>query len=424
MFPKAIPRSRRESSCDLRKENKLLSKLFRKKIVLASLAFALLAGLLASCSGDDATTGGAETPEPGPTTTAESASATTEAVTEGTEAVTEGGEAVELTQSAESRLQRVRERGNLICAGRNDVPGFGFQNDEGRLVGFDVDLCRAIATAVLGDPNAIEPRFITAAERGPTIQSGDVDALIRTVTWTTSRDAQWGNFAQTMFYDGQGFLVSNDLGISSALELEGASVCVTQGTTTELNLQDFISQNNLDIQVVTFEETDAAKASYEAGQCDSYTSDRSNVAAIRFSTDNPEDHVILPETISEEPLGPVVPHGDEQWFDIVKTVMSILIYAEAYGIESGNVPTEATGDPKVDRLLGFDSSFGQSDLGLEQTVAQDIIRELGNYGEIYKRNLGSDGIGLTREGSRNALWANAPCLDCPRGGQIYAAPLR
>ena len=322
------------------------------------------------------------------------------------------------------RLETVKARGNLICASRNDVPGYGSLDDAGNNVGFDIDLCRAMAAAVLGDPNAIEIRLITAAERGPTIQSGEVDLLVRTVTWTTSRDAQWGNYVQTMFYDGQGFMVNKSLGISSALELDGASVCVTQGTTTELNLQDFSDQNGLGIETLTFEDTDAVVAAYESGQCDAFTNDRSQLAALGTALANRADHVILPETISEEPLGPVVPHGDDQWFDIVKTVMAILIYAEAYGVDQNSVPSAATGDTKVDRLFGLEGSFGQESLGLSDTAAQDVVKAVGNYGDVYDRNLGPSGVNLPRENGRNALWANASCTDCPKGGQIYAAPLR
>ena len=323
-----------------------------------------------------------------------------------------------------SRLETVKGRGKVICASRNDVPGYGYLDESGNNMGFDIDLCRAMAAAVLGDPNAIEIRLISAAERGPTIQSGEVDMLVRTVTWTTSRDAQWGNYAQTMFYDGQGFMARKDLGLSSAYELKDASVCVTQGTTTELNMQDFSNQNDLNLSPLTFEDTDAVVAAYESGQCDAFTNDRSQLAALGTALENRADHVILPETISEEPLGPVVPSGDDQWFDIVKTVMGILIYAEAYGVSSDNVPSAATGDTKVDRLLGFDGSYGQESLGINQTAAQDVISSVGNYGEIYDRNLGPDGVNLPRENGRNALWANAPCQDCPKGGQIYAAPLR
>ena len=332
----------------------------------------------------------------------------------------EGGEG--MVQA--NRLQAIRDRDVLICASRNDVPGYGFLDASGNNVGFDIDLCRAVATAVLGDPSKIEIRLITAAERGPTIQSGEVDLLVRTVTWTTSRDAQWGNYVQTMFYDGQGFLADRSLGLTSALELQDATVCVTQGTTTELNLQDFSNQYGLNITPLTFEDTDAVVAAYQGGQCDAFTNDRSQLAAISSAFDDPGAHSILPETISEEPLGPVVPHGDDQWFDVVKTVMAILIYGEAYGVGQGSVPNAATGETAVDRLLGTEGSFGQESLGLSQTVAQDVLNAVGNYGDIYNRNLGPDGINLPRAGGRNALWADAPCTNCPKGGQIYAAPLR
>ena len=204
------------------------------------------------------------------------------------------------------RLAQVQERGKVICASRNDVPGYGSLDDAGRNVGFDIDLCRAVASAVLNDPEAIEIQYITAAERGPTIQSGEVDLLVRTVTWTTSRDAQWGNYAQTMFYDGQGFMVPASLGVESAYDLSGAAVCVTSGTTTELNMADFFRQNAMEYNPQVFEDTDVVLSSYESGACDVFTNDRSQLAALRTSLQNPADHVILPETISEEPLGPVV----------------------------------------------------------------------------------------------------------------------
>ena len=331
----------------------------------------------------------------------------------------------EPTMMMGARLEDVRARGKVICASRNDVPGYGAQDAAGKNIGFDIDLCRALAAAVLGDPNAIEIQLISAADRGPTIQSGEVDMLVRTVTWTTSRDASWGNYAQTMFYDGQGFMVPAKLGVTSAYELGGAAVCVTAGTTTELNMADFFRQNGLDYNPKVYEDTEVVLESYKSGSCDVFTNDRSQLAALRSALPNPQDHVILPETISEEPLGPVVPHGDDQWFDIVKSVMSLLIYAEAYGINSGNVDAIAAGDNvKAKRLLGTEGSFGQEALGLDQNVGQTIIEAVGNYGEIYERNLGAGGIDLPREGGRNALWSDAPCGDCPKGGQIYAAPLR
>jgi len=320
------------------------------------------------------------------------------------------------------RLDIVRERGNLVCASSRTAAGFGFLDNEGNTMGFDIDLCRAVAAAVLGDATAVEFRLTSVAERGPALQSGEVDVLSLNTTWTSSRDAQWGNFAQTMFYDGQGFMVRKDLGVSDMMELAGARVCVQQGTTSELNLQDFNNQNKLNLEVITFETSTPTSAAYEARQCDAMTTDRSGLVSTRTGLADPSAHVILPGTISEEPLGPVVPHGDEQWYDIVKTVMAILIYAEAYGVTSGSVPDAVTGDSAVDRLFGLEGSYGQDSLGLSDTVAQDIIRAVGNYGEIYDRNLTP--LGLKREGSRNALWAAAPCQECPKGGQVYAAPLR
>ena len=331
-------------------------------------------------------------------------------------------EATAMDNQGVSRLQTVRSRGTLVCASNNSVAGFGFLDSGGNTVGFDIDLCRAVAAAVLGNPDAVEFRTTTAAERGPAIQSGEIDMMSRNTTWTTSRDATWGNFAQTMFYDGQGFMVPRSLRITDMMELRDASVCVQQGTTTELNIQDFDNQNSMNFDILTFPDGVSSNEAYLSGQCDSLTTDRSGLVSTRSGFEYPDDHIILPGTISEEPLGPVVPHGDDQWFDVVKTVMAILIYAEAYGVTSDNVPDMATGNTKVDRLLGLEGSFGQEALGLPGTVARDVILGVGNYGEIYDRHLSP--LGLQRDGSRNALWANAPCRDCPRGGQIYAAPLR
>ena len=324
-----------------------------------------------------------------------------------------------------SRLDTVRDRGKVVCATLDNTPGFGFLSEGGNLVGFDIDLCRAVAAATLSDPNAVELRTIVSAERGPAVQSGEVDLLVFVTTWTTARDATWGDFIYPMFYDGQGFMVPADAGIGSAYDLSGAALCTLIGTTSELNMQDFFRQNGMDFNSTSFENAELALDAYRNRQCDVFTSDQSALAALRTSLDNPDQHVILPEVISEEPLTPLVPHGDSQWFDVVKSVMSILIYAEAYGVDSTNVDDMTTSDNvKVRRLLGVEGAWGQADMGLEATVAQTVIKSVGNYGEIYDRHLGNNGIGLTRAGSRNALWAEAPCTDCPKGGQIYAAPLR
>ena len=267
-------------------------------------------------------------------------------------------EATAMDNQGVSRLQTVRDRGTLICASNNSVAGFGFLDSGGNTVGFDIDLCRAVAAAVLGNPDAVEFRPTTAAERGPAIQSGEVDIMSRNTTWTSSRDATWGNFAQTMFFDGQGFMIPKSLGVTSMMELRDAKICVQQGTTTELNIQDFDNQNAMNFDILTFPDNVSSNEAYISGQCDSLTTDRSGLVSTRAGFENPDDHTILPCTISEEPLGPVVPHGDDQWYDVVKTVMAILIYAEAYGVTSDSVPTAATGNTKVDRLMGLEGSFG------------------------------------------------------------------
>ncbi len=333
-----------------------------------------------------------------------------------------------VTNQDGGRLRQIRNQGHVVCGTTNDVAGYGSLNNAGANDGFEIDLCRAVAVAVFGDPQAVEFQIIgSAAERGPSLASGEIDILAWVNTWSTSRDATWGgNFVHTTLYDGQGFAVPAALGIESAHDLRGASVCVAQGTTTELNLEDFNREYQLDMNVVTFETFEASIAAYVAGQCDAYTTDRTFLLGEIIAAGGAQDeHVVLPETISEEPISLAVPHGDDQWFDIVKSVVGVLIYAEAYDINSGNVPSASTGNTSVDRLFGLEGSWGQESLGLTQTVAQDIIREVGNYGEVYERHFGSGGLGVPRPpGSRNALWADAPCQNCPKGGQIYAPPFR
>ena len=326
------------------------------------------------------------------------------------------------------RLNHVRDRGYLVCGTTKVVAGYGFLTADGDNDGFEVDLCRAVAVAVFNDARAVEYRIIgSAAERGPSLASGEIDILAWVNTWTSSRDATWGgNFVHTTLYDGQGFAVPAELGVTSAYELESASVCVAQGTTTELNLEDFNRQYQLNMNMVTFETIEASITAYVAGQCDAYTTDRTFLKGEIIAAGGAEDeHIILPETISEEPISLAVPHGDDRWFDIVKSVVGILIHAEANDINSGNVPTASTGNTSVDRLFGLEGSWGQEELGLSQTAAQDVVRELGNYGEVYERHFGSGGLGVPRPpDSRNALWADAPCQNCPKGGQIYAPPFR
>ena len=327
----------------------------------------------------------------------------------------QGGQTAPEAPETRSRLETVKARGKLVCASRIDVPGYGFLDSSGRNVGFDIDLCRAVAAAIFGNGDALEVIPISAAERGPTIQSGDVDMLARTVTWTTTRDSQWGNYTVVTFYDGQGFMVRKDKNIDSALKLGGTSVCVTSGTTTELNMADFFRQNNMELEAVVFENTAAVVSAYEQGRCDAFTNDKSQLAALKSGLQNPDDHVVLPETISKEPLTPIVPHGDDQWLDLVKTVLYVLINAEEFEVTQANVEQMKSHENiQIRRMLGTEGEFGQSDLGLSAGFAVDVLKAVGNYGEIYDRYMGPEGLDLER--GINELWTN--------GGLIYAPPLR
>ena len=312
-------------------------------------------------------------------------------------------------------FDRVKDRGRLVCGGRTDLPGFGMLDANGRNVGFDIDTCRAVAAAVLGDPEAIEVVPLTSAERGPALQTAEIDVLFRNATWTSSRDAQWGNFTVVTFYDGQGYMVSKDLGISTPEELDGATVCVTSGTTTELNLADDFRQRGLDFEAVVFEDTASVYSAYEEGRCDAATSDKSQLASVRSGFADPSAHMILDVTISKEPLTPAVPHGDDQWFDIVKIVIYGLINAEELGVTQSNVGSMGSSDNiQVRRLLGTEGEWGQADLGLDADAVARAIEAVGNYGEIYDRYLGPSGLDIPR--GPNNLWTN--------GGLIYAPPMR
>lgn len=314
-------------------------------------------------------------------------------------------------------LQRVRDRGRLVCGGRTDLLGFGYLDDNGNNIGFDIDLCRAVATAVLGDPSAVEIVPLTAAERGPALQTGEVDLLSRNVTWTSSRDAQWGNFTVVMFYDGQGFMVPTALGVTTIEELDGATVCVTSGTTTELNLADAFRQRGLAFEAVVFEETASVYGAYEDGRCDATTSDKSQLAAVRQGFADPNAHEILEITISKEPLTPAVPAGDDQWFDLVKTVMSGLVNAERLGVTQSNVSDMVSSDNiETRRMLGTEGEFGQADVGLEADFMVDVLAAVGNYGEIYARYMGENGDAFFLPRGLNRHWTE--------GGLIYAPPLR
>lgn len=314
-------------------------------------------------------------------------------------------------------LQRVKDRGKVVCAGRTDLLGFGYLDDAGNNIGFDIDLCRAVAAAVLGDADAIEIVPIPASDRGPVVQSGEVDILSRNVTWTSGRDASWGNFTLIMFYDGQGYMVREDSGILDQGDMDGASVCVTSGTTTEKNLAADLAYHGVEFEAVIFEDTASVYGAYDEGRCDVTTSDRSQLAAVREGLADPNAHVILPMIISKEPLTPAVPHGDDQWFDIVKTVMGALINAEWLEITSANVDTMKESDnPKTQDLLGVGADWGYSDLGLEADALANAIKAVGNYGELYNRYMGPSGIAFTLPRGTNEHWTN--------GGLIYAPPIK
>jgi len=314
-------------------------------------------------------------------------------------------------------LARVLDRGKVVCGGRTDLLGFGYLDESGNNVGFDIDTCRAVAAAVLGDPEAVEIVPLTAADRGPALQTAEVDILSRNATWTSSRDAQWGNFTIVTFYDGQGFMVPTDSGITTIEEMGGASVCVTSGTTTEKNLADAFRERGLDYEAVIFEETASVYSAYEEGRCDATTSDKSQLAAVREGFADPDAHVILPITISKEPLTPAVPHGDDQWFDIVKVVIYGLINAEELGVTQDNVEEMKSSDNiNTRRLLGQEGDWGNSDLGIDVEALANAIAAVGNYGEIYNRYMGPEGDAFDLPRELNELWSN--------GGLIYAPPVK
>ena len=314
-------------------------------------------------------------------------------------------------------LTAVKDRGQVVCGSRTDLLGFGYLDAAGRNVGFDIDFCRAVAAAIFDDPEAVEFVPLTAAERGPALQTGEIDLLARNCTWTSSRDAQWGNFTAVTFYDGQGMMVRKDSGATTLEDLDGATVCVTTGTTTELNLADNFRGRGLEFTAVTFEDTASVYNAYEDGRCDAATSDKSQLAAVIEGFANPDDHMVMDVTMSKEPLTPAVPHGDDQWLDIIKTVAYVLINAEELGITSANVDEMMGSDnPSIKRLLGVEGSFGQEDLGLSNEFAANIIRAVGNYGEVYDRYMGPNGDAFELPRGPNKLWTD--------GGLIYAPPLR
>lgn len=314
-------------------------------------------------------------------------------------------------------LDAVKARGEVICGVNTSLYGFSTPDEKGRWTGLDVDVCRAVAAAVLGDANKARFVPLSAQQRFTALQSGEIDILPRNTTWTLTRDTANGlNFTAINFYDGQGFLVPKALGVKSAKELSGATICVQTGTTTELNLADFFRANNLSFKPVTIEKYEEVTQAFLAGRCDALTSDKSQLASIRANdTPNPDDYVILPETISKEPLTPSVRQGDDQWFDIVQWVQFATMEAEERGITSANVDDALkSDDPNVKRMLGVTPGMGAA-LGLDEKWAYNAIKQVGNYGESYERNVGQ-GSKLKLERGLNDLWS--------RGGLMYAPPIR
>ncbi|QYZ68588.1 amino acid ABC transporter substrate-binding protein [Neotabrizicola shimadae] len=318
---------------------------------------------------------------------------------------------------AQATLEAVKARGELICGSNTGLTGFGNPDANGNWVGFDVDLCRAVAAAVLGDPTKVKFVPTTGETRFTALQSGEVDLLVRNSTWTASRDSELAlDFVAVNYYDGQGFMVKKDLGVSSAKELDGATVCIQTGTTTELNLADFFKQNNISYQPVTVADDSEAQRQFLAGACDTYTTDASGLAASRATMPNPGDYIILPEIISKEPLGPVVRHGDNNWGDIVRWTFFALLIAEEKGVTKANIEEVATStsDEEVKRLLGVSGDMGAK-FGLPNDAFKKAIAANGNYGEIFAANIG-EGTSINLARGLNALWT--------QGGLQYAAPFR
>jgi general L-amino acid transport system substrate-binding protein len=313
-------------------------------------------------------------------------------------------------------LKTVKDRGQLSCGVSQGLPGFSTPDDKGNWTGLDVDICRAIAAAIFNDASKIKFVPLSAKDRFTALQSGEIDVLSRNTTWTLSRDTSLGaNFTGVTYYDGQGFLVKKSLKVNSALELNSASVCVQTGTTTEQNLADYFKGNNMKYEVIAFGTADETIKAYESGRCDVFTSDVSQLYAERLKLANAADHVVLPEVISKEPLGPMVRHGDDQWFDIVKWTLFAMVGAEELGVNQKNVDEMAKSDkPELKRAMGTDGNLGEQ-LGLTKDWIIRIVKAVGNYGESFERNVGSGSkLGIAR--GLNQLWS--------KGGIQYAPPIR
>ncbi|MDQ4135855.1 MAG: amino acid ABC transporter substrate-binding protein, partial [Pseudomonadota bacterium] len=318
--------------------------------------------------------------------------------------------------SAQATLNAVKQRGHLICGSNPALAGFGVPDAQGNWTGLDVDFCRAIAAAIFDDPTKVRFTPLTAKDRFTALQSGEVDVLARNSTATMSRDTQLGlDFPAINYYDGQGFMVRKKLGVASAKELNGASVCTQQGTTTELNLADFFRANNMKYEVVAFATADETFKAYESGRCDAFTTDASGLYAERTKASAPDEHIVLPEIISKEPLGPAVRHGDNQWGDIVRWVHYAMLNAEELGVTKANVNEMLkSANPEIKRLLGTEGKFGEA-VGLPNDWAVRIIRHVGNYGEVFEKNVGM-GSPLKIQRGQNALWT--------KGGLQYGQPVR
>jgi general L-amino acid transport system substrate-binding protein len=312
-------------------------------------------------------------------------------------------------------LDQVKARGQLICGANPGLAGFGLPDDQGAYKGLDVDECKAIAAAIFNDPNKVKFLPINAKDRPTILAGGEIDVLIRNTTWTLSRQTGGMFFTGINYYDGQGFMVRKKLGVDSALKLDGASICVQQGTTTELNLADYFRANNMKLEAVVFATDEEATKAYDSGRCDAYTTDASGLYSERLKMSNPDDHMVLPEIISKEPLGPSVRKDDVAWFQIVQWTHYALITAEELGVTQANVDEKLKSDnPAIRRLLGVEGSFGEG-LGLTKDWAYRIVKHVGNYGESFERNVGQ-GSPIKIARGLNALWN--------KGGLQYAPPIR
>lgn len=313
-------------------------------------------------------------------------------------------------------LDTVRSRGVLNCGNNGQLPGFGLPDAQGNWTGFDVDYCRAYAASIFNDPDKVKFLALTAKDRFTALQSGDIDVLARVTTWTSSRETQLGLHATgPNYYDGQGFIIRKVLKVNSALELSDASVCVQQGTTTELNLADYFRANRMKLKSVTFAQLDEALKAYDTGRCDAYTTDAAQLYSVRLKLARPDDHVVLPEIISKEPLSPFVRQGDDQWFNIIRWIHFVMLNAEELNVTKANVDDQLKSDnPEIKRLLGSEQNYGEQ-FGLTKDWAYRVIKLVGNYGEVFDRNLGQ-GSPLKISRGLNALWT--------KGGIQYGPPVR